>query len=338
MNFGIRSSVLTDYAQVAKACGLNPQRMLLDSKLPASSLSERDLMLPVDRVDLLLEKSAEQSGNRCFGLDLAEHRRLSHLGELGLLLRDLPTARDIHEALSHFSRWHNEALVYALELQGDTANILMDSRTHHGVLSRQFTEFVLGAAYRILETQFADDYRSLRVCFRHAAPAETSRHRRFFGHLPQFGHGFNGFVGPTGLLDKCNPAADPAFLRYTQNLMSARLSSSKATRSEDVRRLILQLLPRGQCDAERIATCLGIDRRTVARQLEREGTTVSTLIHQVRKELFERYADDSALPLSKVAQLLGFHSASALSNWHRRQFGVTPTRHRHKEHAVNSSY
>jgi hypothetical protein len=77
------------YAQVAKACGLNPQRMLLDSKLPDSSLSECDLMLSVDRVDLLLEKSAEQNGNWCFGLDMAKNRRLSHLGELGLLLRDL---------------------------------------------------------------------------------------------------------------------------------------------------------------------------------------------------------------------------------------------------------
>lgn len=329
--YGIRSSVLADYSHVASACGLNPLRMLLDCRLPANSLTEPDLMLSVDKVSLLLERSAEQSRNIFFGLDLAEHRRLSHLGELGLLLRDLPTAREIHAALSSFVRFHNEALVYSLEVEGSNATVLIEPRTNNRAPSRQFTEFVLGAAYRIVQAQFVHDHQNLRVCFRHGAPAAASRHRRFFGHLPQFNQGFNGFVAPMDLLDKRNMMADPAFSLYTRNLVREKLGAIKVARSEEVRRLILQLLPSRRCDTEHIASCLGVDRRTVSRQLQREGTSVSALVNEIRHELIERYIQDSDLPFSEVARLLGFHSASALSNWYRRQFGGTLSKRRRRQ-------
>ena len=328
MSAGIRSAVLADFEPLAIRCGLDPRRLLAECRLPANSLTERDLMLPVDQVNLLLEASARLSGNASFGLDLAQHRRLSHLGELGLLLRDLPTVRHVLDALSEYVRFHNETLVYALETEGDSAHILMDPRTSGEAPPRQFSEFVLGSAFRIFQQQFADDWNTLRVCFRHDAPAGTARHLKFFGHLPQFGYAFNGFICPTYVLDRPNPAADPAFSGYARNLVAARVAQSTESRTDEIRRVIFQLLPRGRCDAENIAATLGIDRRTVSRQLQREATSVSVLIDEARTELAVRYVRGSTMPLTEVATLLGFKSASALSNWYRRQFGVPPSSHR----------
>lgn len=333
---GIRSAALSDYAGVARDLGLDPLGMVLAMKLPAASLTERDLKLPTDRVCALLEESAQRSGCATFGLELAQHRRLSHLGELGLLLRDLPTVRDVMQATSEFVRFHNASLVYALEQKQDVTHILMENRVAGGKPTRQFSEFVQGSAFRIFVSQFAEARDQLRVCFRHSAPAEMSPYQKFFGHTPVFDHDFNGFVCPISLLDQRNPSADSDFSLYARNLVQARAGSTAARRADDVLRVILQLLPTGRCDAEHIAECLGVDRRTVHRQLLREGKTVSGLIEEVRVELSARYVLASTLPISDLAPMLGFHSTSALVNWYRRRYGMPPSQHR-RTHTGHSS-
>jgi hypothetical protein len=49
----------------------------------------------------LLEASAERGGTEAFGLLMAEKRRLSNLGPLGILMREQPTMRQALEALAH---------------------------------------------------------------------------------------------------------------------------------------------------------------------------------------------------------------------------------------------
>ena len=111
----IRSASLTHYADVARSAGLDPHRMLSEFGLPPGCLKEPDLMVPIDAVRRLLEASAERSGVEAFGLLMAEARRLSNLGPLGLLIREQPTMRLALEALTRYSNRFNEALFLTIE-------------------------------------------------------------------------------------------------------------------------------------------------------------------------------------------------------------------------------
>src|SRR5215471_13677986 len=106
----VRSASLTNYPEVARTAGLDPHRMLSEFGLPQRCLLEPDLMIPIDAVRRLLEASAERSGVEAFGLLMAEARRLSNLGPLGLLVREEPTIRLAVEALARYSKPLNEAL------------------------------------------------------------------------------------------------------------------------------------------------------------------------------------------------------------------------------------
>jgi hypothetical protein len=88
MRGSVRSATLTNYAEVARKAGLDPHRLLSEFGLPQGSLRELELKLPADAVRRLLEASAERSGVEAFGLMMAETRRLSSLGPLGLLVRE----------------------------------------------------------------------------------------------------------------------------------------------------------------------------------------------------------------------------------------------------------
>lgn len=324
----IRSAVLCDYAELARSVGLDPVAMLNAAGLPATSLAHSDLMLPADRVCVLLEASAERGRMPTFGLALARNRRLSHLGELGLVLRDQPTLGHMVQVATDLARFHNEALVYALERDAEYAHIHMENCVGTGGPTRQFCEFVIGSTFRMFQALFGGAWRETRVCFGHGAAADRRWYVEFFGAEPFFGHCFNGFIFRLSLLDKVNSSADPGFSRYTRGLIEAKVAAMPGQRSDDVRRIALQLLPKGQCSADRIAACLGVDRRTVHRQLAREGQTVTGLIDEIRREFAARHVLESDLPIGDVASLLGFQSTSALVNWYSKRFAQSPAQHR----------
>ena len=92
-----------------------------------------------------------------------------------------------------------------------------------------------------------------------------------------------------------------------------------------VRQMVVMLLGTGQCTIERAAQHLGVDRRTVHRQLAREGETFSGIVEAVRRELAERYVNERHRSLAEVSTLLGFAAPSGFSRWYRRQFRGKPS-------------
>src|SRR5678815_4451290 len=102
----IRSAALTSFPDVPASCGLDARLLLADAGLSLRCLDEPDLKVPARSVANLLELAAQRGKEPAFGLRLAESRRLSNLGPLGLLVRDEPTLRDALEAVMHHLHVH----------------------------------------------------------------------------------------------------------------------------------------------------------------------------------------------------------------------------------------
>ena len=270
----IRSASLTNYAEVARKVGLDPPRMLREFGLPPRCLEDAELPVPIDKVRALLEASAERSGVEGFGLLMAETRRLSNLGPLGLLLREQPTVRRAVEALVAYGRHINEDLYLTIEDAGDVV-VLREELVIGGTGSvRQSTELAIGVAFRMLRTLLGPEWRPRRVCFAHDPPADRSVHERVLGRNVEFGHDFNGIVCARSDLEAPNPNADPELARFARKLLDTESAARGGTTSADVRKLVVMLLPTGGCSIDRAAQHLGVDRRTVHRRLLREGQYV----------------------------------------------------------------
>jgi AraC-like DNA-binding protein len=316
----IRSGSLTYYADVARRAGLDPGRMLREFDLPQSCLEDAEIKIPIDAVRRLLEASADRSGAEAFGLLMAEARRLSHLGPLGLLVREQPTLRLAVEAFARYGRRLNAALLLAIEEAGDVVVLREELIVGRAGPVRQSTELVVGVAFRTLSALLGPDWRPRRVCFAHDAPGDRSVHERVFGRNVEFGHDFNGIVCARADLDRPNPNADPAMAKYAQQLLEEGSAGSADNMSIQVRQLVVTLLGSGACTIERVAQHLGVDRRTVHRRLASDGQAFSAIVDTVRRELAERYLKDRHRSLAEVSSLLGFAAPSGFSRWYRRQF------------------
>ncbi len=324
----IRSASLTNYAEVARRVGLEPARMLAEFGLPEASLREMEMKVSVEAVRSLLEASAERSGVEAFGLLMAEKRRLSNLGPLGLLIREQPSLRHAVEALARYANRLNEALMLTID-HADEVVVLREELIISGRGPiRQATELAIGVAYLALQALLGQAVRPRRVCFAHPAPADRSVHERIFGRIVEFGHDFNGIVWLTRDLDAANPDADPVAARYARKLVETALHNKPSDMSSQVRALMVAQLAKGHSSIDRMARELGVTRRTVHRRLASEGQTFSRILDEVRRDLATRYLADPHRTLAEVSMLLGFAAPSGFARWHRRHFDAPASERR----------
>jgi AraC-like DNA-binding protein len=114
-------------------------------------------------------------------------------------------------------------------------------------------------------------------------------------------------------------------LTYCDEAVARRPRGRESARSR-VENAIAPALPHGGAHAGQVARRLGVSQRTLARRLEAEGVTFSSVLSDLRRDLALRYLAEKELTVSQIAWLLGYQGVGAFSHAFRRWTG-TPPRH-----------
>jgi len=321
----VRSATLQGYAETARSVGLDPHQMLATVGLPRTCIDQTDTLISASAACRLLEVSAAASGVEDFGLRMSEKRQLSILGPLSLVIREEPTLRDALNSMLRYMSLHSEAVLVNMEESADALVIRMSLVVDHQAHTQQADEMVLGSLFQMLRELIGPHWQARQICFSHGAPKGSSNHMRIFGNRIEFGGDFNGIVCASKDLQAVLPAANPEMARYTRAFLDSLLAQTSHTMTEKVRRLVYSLLPTAHCSVERVASQLGVDRRTVHRRLVQEGTTFSRVLDEVRAGLAVNYLRMPERSISYVAELLGFSVHSAFARWFRGHFGCSPS-------------
>lgn len=331
MSYLVRSASLTNYVEIAQSVGLDPYRQLAAVGIDRYVLLDPDHKVPAEMFARLLEDSARAANIEDLGLRMAESGELSNLGPLALAMREEPTLRKAVESMSRYLRLHNQALATRIEESEGLVMIRQEVLIVRRETLRQSSELVVGVLYRTLRLFLGHAWKPQSICFTHAAPASIATHLRVFGMPVRFNQDFDGIVCRAVDLEVPLPTYDPAMARLAGRYLDRLLVRSSANMLENVRQLIIGLLPLGACSVDHIAEQLGVDRRTVHHQLSRHGQNYSSVLNSVREELATRYIENRERPLSDVATLLGFSSLSAFSRWFNGQFGCSVTQWRARQ-------
>jgi AraC-like DNA-binding protein len=320
----VRAAALTNYFEVAQQLALNPTQMLAQVGLDRAMLADPDNRIPAGAVVMLLEESARASQCLTFGLRMAETRQLTDLGAISLLLTHKRTLREVLLAMINYRHLMNEALALQMEDAGADVIIREEVVTDVTTHSRQATELALGVLARAAGALLGNRWKPHRVMFSHEAPPDLQPHRRIFKCKLAFGSEYNAFVCAAKDLDSPSPAANPALARYAEQLLQSLPKAQDRSTSMEVREAIYVLMPMGRATVEQVAKKLGLNVRTLQRQLEEDGATFSELINSVRRELAVRYVRSGQHSLGHVAELLGYSTQTSFTRWFKAEFGVAP--------------
>ncbi|MFH9070528.1 AraC family transcriptional regulator [Streptomyces alboflavus] len=322
MKYLVRNAVLNGYVDLVRSLGADPLRLLASVGLDASDLATHSSWIPADVAAELLEQSAAATGCEDFGLRLAESRRLATLGPISLAAREEPDVRSALEVIMRYQHLHNEALRSRLTEANGLATIHLALDAGHG---RQTTELLVGAVHRYLQSLVGSGWKPVTALLSRDAPADTTTHHRILGPAIRFGQEFNGIVFYAADLDAPNKLSDPLLRPYARQYLEAIAAPRPEADVDRIRELIEALLPTGRCSLHRVARSLGVDRKTVHRQLARSGATFSSVLNAVRVQLAQQYVGNQSRPLTQVAELLGFTAPSVFSRWFREEFGTSPS-------------
>lgn len=330
MTYYIRSASLNGYLATASEFGIDANAALRSVGLSRRVLLDPDACIQVAAFARLLENSARLAGADDFGLRMAETRQLSNLGPLALVAAHESTLRQALKVIFRYLRLHNESLFLRMDEANGRVTIIQSIACDWRWPSRQLVELCVGALHRMISSMLGDAWQPLVASFMHSAPARLTVYRRLFsGARIVFGSDFDGLVCQASELEKSLPAGDPVLAGYAREFLERLGNGAIETHADEkVCHLVRTLLPFGRCTADCIAGHLGIDRRTLHRQLVRVGTNFSELVAQVRREDVERYLLDGSRPLHEVARLLGFGGPSAFSEWFRSHYGCSATQWR----------
>ena len=321
----IRSASLSGYVELVQSLGRDPHAFMRTVGLQAKFLEDPETLIPRDAARELLEITARATKTEDLALRLAAQRKLSALGPISLVLREEPTPRNALDTLCRYLRLVNPSLTIRVEDTDSLVIIREDLLPSPGVPMRQSVELAVGTLFRMLSDMIGPLWRPLEVCFTHRPPTDGAAHRAFFGRRVKFNQEFNGLVCMAVDLSRPRELGDQVAAGFARKYLEAALKDRSESVQESCRQLILALLPGGACTAQEVARHMRVDRRTLHRRLDAEGLTFSGLLDQVRANLVERHLRESDLPLSEVAELLGFSRHSSFSHWFQRHFRCSAT-------------
>jgi AraC-like DNA-binding protein len=324
----VRAAALMNFPEVARQFGLDPERLVREAALDPRALADPDLRVPAEQVAAVLETAAVRSACPTVGLRMAESRKLADFGATSLLITHQPTLRAALKTIAQYRHLLNEALVLQIEDSGDLVILREELVIASRVPLRQAHELAVGTVFRTCRALLGGGWSPLGVYFTHAAPSDTSIHRRLFGPRVHFESDFNGIVCVAADLERPNPTADPRLAEYARQFLKTLPHAERGSTTHEVRTAIYLLLPTGRASIVEVAAGLGINLRTLQRQLAAERTEFSALLAEVRRELAERYLASPTRSLTQIAEMLGFGRLSSFTRWFVAEFGEPPSARR----------
>ena len=269
---------------------------------------------------------ADELDDEFLGIKLAQ---TVDLRELGLLYYVMASSRTVGDALRRASRYStiiNEGVQIGYRA-GKFVSVTFDYRGVARQQDRYQIEFFITILLRMCRNLSGLSLAPLRVEFMHHRTGLPAEIRKLFGADAAFACGADRIIYPSSITRAASVNADPylnaLLVKYCDEAVTSR-RKQPATWQVKVENAVAPLLPHGQARIGKIASELGVSRRTLARRLASEGLSFRTLLDRLRFDLAKRYLRERDLPISEIAWLLGYRETSAFNHAFKRWTGRTP--------------
>jgi AraC-like DNA-binding protein len=284
--------------------------------------------IPAAVANELAVSQVAETGDEDLGLKAARALPLGRAGALDYVMRSAATVREAVEAGDRYIRSFSDVLNVRHEAEGDRAIIRLDLSLP---LPRPLVDFTASAWYANHLRDPLAPASHIECLFTHPKPEKTEEYEKAFAPASlRFDAPFNGFVFDRDLLDVPLTTADPtthAVLCEHVALSVAHLTARR-TLVARVREITMRDLLQGGPSVFSVARQLRMSARTLGRRLEREGTTFSAVLDQLRKELALGYVGSHSIAFTDIAFRLGFSHVEAFHRAFKRWTGQTPLTYR----------
>lgn len=324
----VRAEALRGFREVAGELGGDGDALLRASNIDPAALADGDAYLSYRRVINVVERAAAELKAPDFGLRMAQKTGAGMLGPLSVAMYNAETVRDAITIAQRFFHFHNPAVIISLARFDDVCDFInLDVRMRRPPKHPQTFERGIATLHGFLGTVCGAAYKPREVRFTHAPLSPLPVYRAVFGVTPTFEAPECGIALMRTLIDAPQMGSNPQVRRIAEHFLES--VAPPATHAEDLiaaraRQIIERLLRAGEFEQGDVARAFGLHERTLQRRLKAEGTSFETLRDEARRDWARNLLGQRNVPLSHIAEVLGYAEASAFTRASQRWFGASP--------------
>jgi AraC-like DNA-binding protein len=309
----------------ATRAGVPRAELLREARLDEAQLRDPDARVPRAALVRLWHAVAARMHDPTFGLRLGTEVRTCAFGLVGYTLAYSPTVGAALQRLTRYDRLLADTLVVALEAQDEATWVRLDVEPALHAFSPA-VDFRLAALLAMCREIAAAPIVPLTVQLPYRRPADVRAYERFYGAPLAFGALTTAFLLRNADLARPVVAADATLTGYLDRLAEHLLAAlgDEDTLHARVRRVLWSALSAGVPTLEDVGRVVGLSPRTLQRRLHAEGTTLTAVLTELRRDLAQPLLRDGRLAVAEVAFLLGYEDPSAFHRAFRRWFQRSP--------------
>lgn len=329
-----RCGVLVLLPDMLEDCGVDPEPVLARRGFQTSDFKDPDNPLPYVGVLRVLDDCARATGRDNFGLALGLKARLSHLGVVGQLMQSAPTfGHALCDYIANHHRFVRGGAPYLVQLPPYRAYASKDFIVGYCCIvgcvpSIQFSLAAMGVGSSIFHELTGQRPKRVYLGLSRRSRIVKSIASMLAPSEIVFDSPHFGLAYATELLTQRNKKADAKLYSQLSDKVRHYWNGLEPDFVDDVRRRVLPYIFVKSAHMKDLSADLRLHARAINRRLKERGTTLREIVNKMRYEIASQLLRDTSLPVSSVANALGYAETSVFVRAFRRWSGVTPERWR----------
>lgn len=263
------------------------------------------------------------------GLRFGQRDRPWLLGFYGYAILTAANLGDACRAIARYNDLTGPVVAARFFEEGTTAGYLLSEAIPLGPVRLFAIEAMLAGIDTFVRLLSEDDSFATEVHLDYPAPVHRSVYEEVFRCPVVFDCPKVEYIVDPRLLGRPLASANPEIKKASEEhcrVILGRMTVAKPF-VEEVKRTMLRI-PVQSRNLAAVADGLATSARTVRRRLHEEDTSFQQVFDDVRRELACEYLESTALPVSKIALLLGFSEATNFARAFKHWTGDAPREYR----------
>lgn len=325
--FLIRIGAIDGYQRLVTDLGGNPVKLLADVGFSPAQLRDPNTYVSYTRLAELLELTADACSEPMFGLLLSRDQTSSVLGDIAMTILQQPTVREALESIDRYLYLHARGARVSWRTRGESVEVELSFDITSPLGLAQLRQLSLGQLEKFLleMLSLSASSRSFTPLLRQrgCTPEQTRLDTSLLSRI-RFEAAVDGVRFPSRWLERESHPDQDSVRRHFQDYMHILQQRYPDNLQDQVRDIIGQLLPSGECSIDHVAATLGLHPRVLQKRLRQENASYSGLLREIRMTLAEQHLLQGTMTVTDLALHLGYAEVSVFSRHFKSWTGCSP--------------
>ncbi|MEW6703431.1 MAG: AraC family transcriptional regulator [Pseudomonadota bacterium] len=304
--------------------GLDADRLFAEADLDLRTSANEAPTVLSDKLSRLWELAVQATGDPLIGVKSAPQQPLGSLGLVAHLILACSTVREALACLCDHVSLVLPTATARLEATPNLVRLQLHLAAGERAVPPQRYDCVAALVLRVIQWLIGRPL--LPRMIHHPLPAgsHAARYAELFGAPVRFGQPFSAMDFDPVELEVPLPTANPVVAEWCARLTADIEQSRRGQLRVRVKKVLVELLPKGDPRREDVAEALHMSERTLQRRLSEEGTHFQELVDATRRELAQQFLSAGRLSPKEMSFELGFADPSNFYRACKRWFGQSP--------------